>query len=258
MSPMTKHTITLLLVFITLLTLPFTVSAQDNNTDQIREAVKEKVKERIQNVTTRKVGLVGTLEKITTDTLLISNQQNKLTITTDENTQYLRFPGKRQLNRDELELNQYAIILGLQESDQPDVAAKILQLIEQPEIPQRQTLYGIVSEVASNSLVVTTQTTQPWEITLSRNTKYSEKTNTNQNRSLKLSNIKVDDLVIIGGTPVADTTFTLKGLIVHRLPAKASAKEGLPQPESTPTPDASAKSESSDETPEAGPSAKTE
>lgn len=213
--------------------------ATDSAADQIRDAIKEKVKERIQNVTTRRVGLVGIIEKITENTILLSNAQNKLTITTDDTTQYLKFPGQRTLKRSELELNQYAIVLGLQPSDSDEVSAKMIQLIKEPEIPKRITVYGTISQINNTSITVTTPQDQTWQINLSRSTDYSERTSNNKTKTIKFSSLDKGDLVVAGGTPDENQNFTLKGLIVLRLPQP-------PTPTDTSSPS------------EAGSSAKTE
>lgn len=218
-----------LIVIMLLLTIPFTIYAQDTDsensepgeetaTDDIREAVKEKVKERIQNVTTKSVGIVGAVTQITETVLEMSTLNGEQTILTNEETTYQRIPGSRTVERSEIVLNQFAIVLGYISSDEEDPTASLIQLIEEPEIPEHYTVFGLITDINNSSIEIETLGQQSWTLSTSRGTEYTEKTDSNQLEDFTRSDLIEGDAVVAGGVIDEDNDNTIKAFNIHRVP----------------------------------------
>ena len=217
---MHKITPILLIATIIILITSTALHAQGSSpsaSESIRNAVKEKVMEKIQNVVSRKVGIVGTIINITNGSINVQANGQDYTINTTADTQYQRTPGKRTIQRDELELNQSVIILGHQQLDSSSIAASIIQIIPAPTLPQRQTIIATVDEITKNTLTLTASNQQSWTISTSKLTSYVEKTTANKIATIKSTVLKPQDKVIVGGTPDDQDLTTLKSAFIIRI-----------------------------------------
>jgi len=153
------YRILLQIILFVILTLPSYVFAQEEvkegAVEQIREAVTEKVKERIEGVTSRQVGIVGAIEQIQEATMELVTEVESFVVLTGEETSYSRVPGSGSLNREEIELNEHAIVLGTLSSEEENtVRASVIQLIEKPVVQVRQVAYGKLTDLGSNFLTL--------------------------------------------------------------------------------------------------------
>ena len=139
---------------------------------------------------------------------------------TDEDTVYQKVPGKKILKREELELSQYAIVIGYMNADDESVEAKMVQLIKEPEITRRKTVYGNILNIGKKSLTLVDKSGNEWTVNLSRSTDYTEKTEKDALGDIIYSSLENGELVIAGGIPDEKLAGTLDALLVHRLPKR--------------------------------------
>jgi spore coat protein CotF len=149
-----------------------TPAASGNETDEVKQEVKEKVSQRLQNIVYRKVALVGTLSEVTDDSLVLSVNGSQRQAKSSEDTVYLdQRKGEREIKKEDLELGQSVIVMGWQKADEDLVEAKRVVEIEPQTKLERQVVVGEIQEVAKKgaSLTLTeTGTNQEWEVTLTK------------------------------------------------------------------------------------------
>lgn len=208
----------IIILLASLILFPTMVIAQESSpAQQIRESVKEKVQEKIEGVTTKKLGLVGTLSAFTEDTLdLLLQGEEKLIVTTTEDTEYTDIDDGGEIERDEMELNSHVIVMGVSEAGSQEIVARVVQLIEEPEVPNRMTLMGEVTDVSAGSFNIVFGN-QEWLIDFSSATDFYVKTLAEELEDSGIADLEEGDLVVVGGGPVEDEEYWLETLLVLKI-----------------------------------------
>lgn len=204
-------------------------TASDSATvNQIRQAVKEKVNQKLEQVGRRPIGLVGIIEEITNNNVVVSVDSQKLNIATSAQTEYQKIPGRRTIERSDLAITDYVLIKGIHDTAQNSYEAETIQVIPEPQKPNRQLVTGIVTKATTSSFTLT-DTEQTWIITMDKSTDIQQKSQTEELKTLKTTDIKNDDYITVVGTPDAKKTQTLKSLIILKLPSSSSATPSAEQ-----------------------------
>lgn len=178
------------------------IAAEENDAStagqQIREAVQEKVKSHLDSGSSRNVGIVGRINLITENSIeVISDSREKLTVTTSEETNYVKSASGGSIDRKDLELNSYVLILG-KEMPGADVSVEVVQLIEEQNLPLRETLSGTIREIKRNSFILET-------INRERTVNFFNTTDFRQRKTqfemieIKYADLNEGDKVIAGG-----------------------------------------------------------
>ena len=215
----------LLLFLVLVIVIPGIVFAQEKNeetnegaVEQIREAVTDKVRERIEGVTSRKVGIVGTIDQIQEATLGLAANAEEFVVLTNEETSYSRVPGSSSLDREEIELSEYAIVMGSVSSEEKNtISANVIQLIEEPVAPARELIFGKLIEVNRNGLTLNTTDNLEWVISFTRSTDIFSKSGA-ELEELTYSDLEEGDLIIAAGIPDEEEDAEMDGLIVLKIP----------------------------------------
>ncbi len=122
--------------------------------DQIREAVREQVESRLDQITDRPVGIIGQVTNITNQIITILVDEQDFAITTTDATTYLRIPGRSQITREDIALEDFILIKGTQTGTQTTVNANEIQVIPQPNLPDRQALTGTITSRTSQEIQI--------------------------------------------------------------------------------------------------------
>ncbi|OGY09115.1 MAG: hypothetical protein A2700_02890 [Candidatus Blackburnbacteria bacterium RIFCSPHIGHO2_01_FULL_44_64] len=215
-------------------------NAQEDATPSVRDLVREKVKEKLDTLTKKPTGVVGTLQQITDKTLEIKTISNKIQlVSTDEETKFLQvIKGKsKEIKFEELSLDQYIVAMGYKNGKDVIEVKRIVIYDQSPIGIVRNSFFGKVTKAEKNSLTFETLNKESQTVkTTSKTTTTAKDKKSGEQITLQFSDIKADDRIIAIGKTNENGSFETTR--IHVLSEKTpSAKPTLaPKTPAKPTP----------------------
>jgi len=217
---MNKHKpILLILIFFILTTLLlgpigiFPLQAQDGPTPTeidgkiqgIRDTVKEKVKEQINEIkkNTRKA-FVGTVNKVIDQSFNLDTKSGPQVIKTDDETEIVD-ENRKKIGLEDIKLEDNLIVMGYLNEDDI-LEAKRVVLTPEPEEDKREIAAGIVTDLSKESLLITLKNenkVKTYTILVNNKTNIKQKENDQINEG-EFKEITEGDFLIAIGTPEED------------------------------------------------------
>lgn len=165
--------------------------------DQIREAVREKVEDRLGQIEDRPVGIIGQVTKLTDQSITILADKDDYSITTTGATNYLKIPGRTVLTRPDIALQDYILVKGRMVNTQATISATEIQVIPTPDLPERELLTGKITQISKSEIKFTVgQDNYSIPITATTPIRDISALDT----ALKLTNLSVNDTLTVAGT----------------------------------------------------------
>lgn len=208
------------------------------------EQIKERVQERIQDLTKAKKRAVwGTLSQVTNSTLVLTTSRGEQRIKTTDQTKF--FIGKKEGKMSDLAIGNFIIAMGY-EKNGVLVARRVSTSSQPPKpAPRRKAVYGKVNDLSEEEKILVL--THPKKPGLSFEVKTTDKTvitkkvdgppggEAGKMKKINFEGVKIGDrLVAVGTQEKEGGTITAK--LIHVIPGRA---EGLEKESITPTPKAS-------------------
>lgn len=136
--------------------------AQESVTDKIKERLQDTAEENLvdikEQLTTkstapRKKAYIGKISTIDNDSLVLSYKDKEYPTTLNQDTVYTR--GSAAIDRQDLDINDFVIILGWYDGQAEKFSAVKVNIIDEPEAPtNRQLLQGKISEIDGSKITV--------------------------------------------------------------------------------------------------------
>lgn len=215
-------------------------TATKSATDEVRERVRQK----IENLVKKPRAVVGILSEVTDSTLQITNRAGKEDmVATTKDTQYVRTAGGKRTNIkfEDLVIGDFIVAMGYRNGNNILEARRVIAYDKSP-IAQRRAVYGIVKENTKGALTIEhPKTKEVWTITTDKKTVITKKTD-GKIQEVDIKDVQAGDRVTAAGIldPKKDKTLVTRR--IHVIPGKA---EGLIKPVATPKPSPSPKPKSS-------------
>lgn len=191
----------------------FTLQAQDNptptETDEkikgIRDTVKEKVKEQIDEIRkdTRKA-FVGTVSKVADQSLSLDTKSGPQVIKTDDETEMVD-ENRKEIGLEDIKLEDNLIALGYLDENGL-LEAKRVVLTPEPEEDKREIAAGSVADISKESLLITLKNenkVKTYTIMVNNKTDVRQKEDGQINEG-EFKEIAEGDFLIAVGTPEED------------------------------------------------------
>lgn len=215
-------------------------AATKSATDEVRERVRQK----IENLVKKPRAVVGTLSEVTDSTLQVTNKAGKEDmVATTKDTRYVRAAGGKRsdVKFEDLVIGDFIVAMGFRNGNNILEARRVIAYDKSP-IAQRRAVYGIVKENTKGALVVEhPKTKEVWAITTDKKTVITKKTD-GKIQEVDIKDVQAGDRITAAGVPDPKKEKTLVTRRIHVIPGRA---EGLIKPVATPKPSPSPKPKSS-------------
>lgn len=205
-------------LFITAKVIFAQTATDSGSVNEIRQAVKEKVNQKLEQVARRPVGVVGTIQDLTNNIMAISITDQKINFSTDSTTKYERVPGKRAIERSDLAIGDSVLVKGIHDTSQNTFEAQTVQVIPEPQVPERTYKLGTISQVNRTSVTLT-DGDQQWTINFDQSTDIFNRADSSALKTIKSTELKAEQIIAVVGTPDAKKKQTLKSLVILILKA---------------------------------------
>ncbi|MFH1840572.1 MAG: hypothetical protein ABH807_00210 [Candidatus Shapirobacteria bacterium] len=168
---------------------------------EIREAVKEMVKEKI--VARQMRGYAGVINKLTETELVLETERNGVkTVSLTSGTQIV--------NKSNLKEGVYAIAIGIMETEEK-LEAKRVVISQKPKTVKRVAAAGKVIDISAEEKLLTV-----------KNEKSGAAVTIEVKDENKFAQVKAGDWVVVVGTPAVDNKQLLTAKIIHIVPDNPS------------------------------------
>jgi len=229
-------------VYCLLFTIPPLALAQSPTPNSIREEIRKKVQERIEQIQEgfKKRAFFGTLKEITSSTLIIETQKGEKRIKINSETKFFG-PTKQEIKFTDLELGNFIIALGYWQENGALEGKRITVLPKAPKpAGKRYAIYGKVQDISKEEKILSVASPSRkdinYEVKVTSSTIITKKVE-DKVKKVNFSEIELSDRVIVVGTKIEGSE-TLTAKLLHVIPGKDTGPEKLtPKPEKpTPTP----------------------
>ncbi|MBI2405830.1 hypothetical protein HYV21_02150 [Candidatus Microgenomates bacterium] len=201
----------------------------------IRDNLRERVEERLAQLSQKPRAFVGKITQITDGSLMLTTRTGTKQVKVKEDAIILQVGnrGQKTVKPSDLALENFVIAMGILEDKDTLNASRILMSTENPLLPRRP-VYGVVQETGSGTLVVKhpKKEDEAWTIKFSSSTRVSAKVDTKIEK-VNANTIEVGDRIIAVGSLVSGSVNTITAKLIHVIPGKAT---GLLSPEPSPSP----------------------
>lgn len=214
------------------------VYAQDEATQpgkSIRDNLRERVEERLAQLSQKPRAFVGKIAQITDGSLMLTTRTGtkQVKVTEDAIIIQVGAKGQKTVKPSDLALENFVIAMGVLEDKDTLSASRILMSTENPLEPRRP-VYGVVQETGSGTLVVKhPKKDETWTIKFSSSTRVSAKVDTKIEK-VNANTIEVGDRIIAVGSLVSGSVNTITAKLIHVIPGKAEGLLKSPSPSPTP------------------------
>lgn len=179
--------------------------AQDDTSpsaiQQVREAVRQKVQERLTNLSQKPQALVGTLVTITDTTLDIKTKAEDLKMaSTNQDTVYLRVArrGNADISFSDLAIGDFTVAMGYFDKNGVLQTSRVVTYEKNPLPSSKRALFGVVEETSSRTIkTVHPKTKEPWEIQVNSKTEVTKQGS--ESETLKVADIETGNTIIVTG-----------------------------------------------------------
>lgn len=205
----------------------------------IREAVKEKVQEKLADVNKgQKKAFVGEINEITNLTLILTTREGEKQAKVNEEAKIINLNRKEVAIKD-LEIGSYVIAMGyLEETDILDVIRVVVT--EKPEPTNREVALGKVTDISEEKVLTVKNDRQGTTYTIETTSKtvVSKKTEEKMEK-LNFSEIELNDFLVVIGTPSENEEKIITAKLIHVIPASPAGGPAEKPETAEPTPSTS-------------------
>jgi len=236
-----KKTLILIIIFFTFyLTLAFSVSAvsptpeaSDSAVQEIRDKVKEIVREKIEETQKGQKGaFFGEITKITDETLTLQTTQGEKEAKIATDAALIGKSGGK-ITLKSLESGLFAITMGFFENNNT-LDTKRLVISEKTETPAREIAFGKITDISSEKEILTIKNEKKnmiYTIEINSKTTISKKVD-GKIQKIKFEALTKGEQVITIGTPSENEHKIITAKIIHVIPNEAQEEI---EPSSTPS-----------------------
>lgn len=198
------------------------------------DTVRERVRERIEELTRKPRAFVGKIVDLPDSIIEIETANDQMRqVKTDEDTVFIGVTAgvRRTIKFSDLAVGDWVIAMGYLGDNQVLNARRVITTSTSP-LTIRRAVYGIVEDEEGNVFTIKhPKTGETWTVESDSATQVTTKSDTRIVRG-KLGDIEIGDRIIAAGTP-AEAGNTIDARLIHIIPGLA---EGLSSPSPTPTP----------------------
>jgi hypothetical protein len=235
------------------------VGTSDEELEALKEEVKEKVSERLQNIVFQKVALVGTVAELTEEALVVETRRGKKAATVSEETVFVdQRDGDKEIDREDLEIGATVIAMGWKKADEEITDARRLVLVDEIERVDKRVVVGSVSEIGADEDIITLvdlNNNQEWQVEFAKKGQIltkedgefveSEWDEIEEDSQIIAAGVKLEPEEKVTPTPEdeeeSDEQLELEARLIYIYPP-----EPTPTPEPSPTPGESKEVDESD------------
>lgn len=215
-------------------------SVAGQKTDDASSAVREKVRQQIENMVKKPKAVIGSLNQITDSTLVIKTMSEKtVQVATSAETKYARFTkGKKSdIKFEDLTLGEFSVAMGFRNGNEIVEAKRVLVYDASPFV-KKQVLNGRVTEFAKNKITLErTGNNEKWTVILSSTTGIVRKSLSKGMEEIDSSDIEIGDNIIAAGSLDEKTNMTLLagGIFIRSMPKSSPSPNPQPLPKKSST-----------------------
>lgn len=202
------------------------VAAQEEATPAT-QTIREKVREKIENIVHKPRAVVGTLTEITDSTLQIQTRSGQLQMAaTGEETTYVRTTrGRRtEVEFEDLVLGDFIIAMGFRNGNEVLETRRVITYDSSP-LTERRAVFGVVQGNENGTLTLQhPKTAEVWTVETSRDTKITRK-GEDGFEEIDVDEVQVGDRIIAAGVPDEKEENTLLAGRIHVIPGRAEGQQ---------------------------------
>lgn len=217
-----------------------TPTASENLNEKIkdiREAVKEKVQEKIDTVQRgQKRAFVGKVDEIANSTLIMTDREGKKQAKVDEEAKIIS-EARKEIKLEDLEVGSWVIAMGyLEETDLLNTLRIVA--VEEPKPITREVAFGKVTDISEEDVLTIKNKRRELTYTIATNskTKITQRAN-GKTEEVEFTSIQLDDRVVAVGTPSENEEKIITAKIIYVIPASPTEKSVAEESTPSPTPE---------------------
>lgn len=218
-----------------------TASASPSNGKAIRDNLRERVEEKLSQLSKKPRSYVGKITQIPNSSLTLETKSGVKQVKVTPQTTILQITGGKQktIKESDFVVGNFVVAMGHIENKDTLAAQRILTMTENP-LRVRQPVYGVVQSTEKGTFTVkhpkkdgstSSPQDETWTVKTSAKTRVTAKVDGKMEKT-NASSIAVDDRIIAVGEPVKNTPNTITAKLIHVIPGKA---RGLTKPSPSPT-----------------------
>lgn len=198
-----------------------TLEATSPAVQQIREKVKEIVREKIEEVKKGQIrAFVGEISQISNLNITITNPRGEKQVRVSEETKIIG-KGRKEIKLEDLEIGNFILAMGYL-GDNSVLEARRIVVAEKPKLPARAVAFGKVTDISTTGEKILTVKNEKKGITytvvVTDKTIITKKGETKIEK-VNFSAIEKGDRVVAIGTPTENETKLITAKIIHVIPA---------------------------------------
>jgi len=213
-----------------------TPEATDSAVQEIRDKVKEIVREKIEDTQKgQKAGFFGEISKITDSLLTLQTNQGDKQLNVATDAAIIKSGKKATL--EDLETGSFAIGMGYLEDDNL-LNTKRLVIGKKTELPAREVAFGQVTDISSEEEILTIKNEKKnliYTLEINSKTVITKKVD-GKITKIKFENIVKGDKLVAVGTPSENEHKIITAKIIHVIPGLSKEVSPTPTNKATPTP----------------------
>lgn len=186
------------------------------STGSATEDIRQKVREKIENIAKKPRAVVGLLAEIADSTVMVTNGNKEEMVATNANTTYVRIVnGKRtDVKFEDLVLRDFVVAMGYRNGNNVLDTTRIIAYDKNPTTT-RHAVYGVVKSNTKGTLTLeNSKESKNWTIKTTSKTAVTEKTDKGT-EDAEVSGISVNYKVIAIGTITQDNGQTFSAVKIH-------------------------------------------
>lgn len=198
----------------------------DEKVKEIREAVKEKVREEIQQTQKgQKKAFVGEITEISNSTLVLEAQSGEQQAEVDDEATILNIK-KNKIEFEDLEIGNYVIAMGYLGGNEV-LQAKRVVVTKEPKTPTRQVVVGRATDISDDEKIITVKNEKSgviYMIEATSKTTITQKLEEDEVEEVKFGQIEKGDWLVTIGTPTEDEEKIITAKLIHLVLGKDKPK----------------------------------
>ncbi|MBI4057830.1 hypothetical protein HY405_00730 [Candidatus Microgenomates bacterium] len=203
----------------------------------IRDTLRERVEERLAELTNKPRAFVGKISEIADSVLILETKTGTKQIKIEEDAVVVQTTatGAKTIKATNLAIGNFVVAMGYLEDKNTLDATRILTMTQTPLTP-RYPVYGLVESVEKGTFTVKhPKKDETWTVRTTSNTRVTAKIDGKIETS-DVDSIEIGDRIIALGTDVKNAANTISARLIHVIPRNATGLLGTPSPESTKSP----------------------
>ena len=197
---------------------------------EIRDAVKEKVRETIEEVGQGKlIAYVGTISQLDKPNFSLETRKGDKTVQTSQETKFIG-SGREEIEFSDLEENDYLIVIGYLTGGVLDARRVIVSSKPKPII--RELAFGKVTDISTEEELLTVKNSRKqmtYTITTSSKTVITKKVD-GKVEKIDFEEIEINDRILAIVTASENEEKMITAKIIHVIPGKATGQQTSPTP----------------------------